>query len=149
VKEVDLDALNQARGGFNENIGLTFVAASEDEVVAELTVKPELQQPYGIVHGGVHCAVIETVCSTGAAIAAMKNNQSVVGLENSTSFIRAVREGKLTCRATPVTRGRKSQVWAGTVTDESGRTVATGRVRLLCLDSGSMLAGETVGLGGG
>ncbi len=145
MKDVDLDALNQARGGFNEALGLEFVAASADEVVARIEVKPHHQQPYGIVHGGVHCAMIETVCSTGAALAAMPRNQSVVGLENSTSFVRAMREGTLTCRATPVTRGRKSQVWSATITDDDGRTIATGRVRLLCLDEGTMLAGETVG----
>lgn len=145
MKEVDLDALNQARGGFNTTLGLVFVAASSEEVVAEIEVTPSHQQPYGIVHGGVHCAMIETVCSTGAALAAMPRNQSVVGLENSTSFVRAMREGKLTCRATPVTRGRKSQVWTATITDDHGRTIATGRVRLLCLDEGAVLAGETVG----
>jgi len=68
-----------------------------------------------------------------------------VGLENNTSFIRAVRAGtKLRAVATPVTRGRQTQVWQASIIDESDRVVATGRVRLLCLQSDQSLAGEPV-----
>jgi len=101
-------------------------------------------QPYGIVHGGVHTGIIEAACSTGAAIVAIARGQSVVGLENATSFITAVRSGTLRVTATPVTRGRRTQVWQATVTNDEGRTCATGRVRLLCLDQGSELAGKNV-----
>ena len=81
---------------------------------------------------------------TGAALAAMPRGQSVVGLENSTSFITAVRSGTLRVVAKPVTRGRRTQVWEAVVTNEAGKTCATGRVRLLCLDAGGELAGETL-----
>jgi uncharacterized protein (TIGR00369 family) len=138
------EMLNAHRGGWNEAMGLRFVRATVDEVVAELEIGREHQQPYGIVHGGVHAGVIETLASTGAALSAGTRGQSVVGLENNTSFIRAVRSGKLRATATPVTRGRRSQVWQGTIVDEEGRVVATGRVRLLCLEPGAELGGETV-----
>ena len=70
----------------------------------------------------------------------------MVGLENHTSFVRAVREGKVTIRATPVTRGRRTQLWEAVARDEQGRIVSTGRVRLLCLDPDAELAGEAVGV---
>jgi hypothetical protein len=73
----------------------------------------------------------------------------VVGLENQTSFVRAVRDGKLRVTATPLTRGRKSQLWEGRVEDEAGRLVAIGRVRLLALESGEALAGKAAGIEGG
>lgn len=125
-------------------MGLRFVTASPDECVGELTIGPQHLQPYGIVHGGVHAGIIESACSTGAAVAAMGRGQSVVGLENSTSFIRAARGGTLRVTARPVTRGRRTQVWEATVTDEAGQVLATGRVRLMCLDPGTELAGKTV-----
>jgi uncharacterized protein (TIGR00369 family) len=69
----------------------------------------------------------------------------VVGLENNTSFIRAVRAGvKLRAISTPVTRGQRTQVWEAKVIDEDDRIVATGRVRLLCLENDQALAGEQV-----
>ena len=122
-------------------MGLRIKKATRDEVVGELDIDDRHLQGYGIVHGGVHAGVVETLCSIGAAVAAMERGQAVVGLENHTSFLRAAREGRLIATAVPLTRGRRSQVWEGTVRDAGGRTLATGRVRLLCMDAGSDLAG--------
>jgi len=130
--------------GWDDVMGLRIVSASRDEVVAEYVVDARHHQPYGIVHGGVHCSAVETVCSTGAGMDAIARGQSVVGVENHTSFVRAVRAGKITVRARPITRGRRSQLWEAVARDEQERIVSTGRVRLLCLDAGSELAGETV-----
>lgn len=130
--------------GWDAIMRFHYVRATRDEVVMEYEVDAIHCQPYGIVHGGVHCGAIEATCSTGAAMDAMARGQSVVGVENHTSFIRAVRAGRVQVRATPITRGRRTQVWEATARDQAGRVVATGRVRLLCLDPGSELAGETV-----
>ncbi len=136
--------LNANLGGWNNAMGLRFTRVTPDECIGEVTIAPIHLQPYGIVHGGVHCGIIEAACSTGAAIVALGRNQSVVGLENATSFIAAARTGVLKVHATPVTRGRRTQVWQAVVTDEAGKTLSTGRVRLLCLDAGSELAGKNV-----
>ncbi|HWZ43167.1 MAG TPA: PaaI family thioesterase [Candidatus Saccharimonadales bacterium] len=121
-----------------------FVHATADEVTAEIDVGPQHHQGYGIVHGGVYSGLIETVASVGAALFAGKNGQSVVGLENTTSFLHAVREGKLRATARPLMRGRRTQVWETSVIDGKGRVVAAGKVRLISLDAGTALAGETV-----
>lgn len=145
--EADLSAtLNATLDGWNAAMGLRFVRATADEVTAELQIGPTHRQPYGLVHGGVYAGIIETVTSVGAALFAMSRGQSVVGLENSTSFLHAAREGMLRVTARPLSRGRKTQVWEGTVTDETQRVVATGRVRLICLEAGAAVAGETVRL---
>lgn len=114
---------------------MTVVRASVDEVVVEWEVKPNHHQPAGIVHGGVYCSAIETACSLGATLSARSRDAEMgaVGLENHTSFIRAVRSGKLTAIATPITRGRRTQVWEAEIRDADGRLAATGRVRLLCV----------------
>ena len=132
--------------GFDRELGLTYLEVTPDGGCAQLQITDKLLQPYGIVHGGVHTGIIEAACSTGAAIVAMSRGQSVVGLENHTSFLRAVRSGTLHAVAKPLTRGRKTQVWEAVVTNDAGRTCATGRVRLLCLDAGSELAGEAAGV---
>lgn len=130
--------------GFDQAMGFRFVSATRDEVVLEYEVSDAHLQPYGIVHGGVHCAAVETACSTGAGMDAVTRGMSVVGVENHTSFIRAVRRGRIRVTATPLTRGRRSQVWEASVRTEDGKLVASGRVRLLCLDAGTELAGEEV-----
>ncbi len=132
------DPLNRAPG-WSREMGLRLLTATEDEVTCEWEVGEKHLQPYGIVHGGVHCGVVETLASIGAAVVAMPRGQQVVGLENHTSFIRAVRSGKLTGTARPVTRGRTTQVWDAWIRDEQGNLVAQGRVRLLCVDQGRAL----------
>lgn len=133
--------INQHLGGWNVAMGLSFVTATADLIVGEVVIGPQHLQPYGIVHGGVHCGIIEAACSTGAAVHAAATGQTVVGLENSTSFLRACRGGKLKVTARPLTRGRRSQVWEAVVEDESGKAVASGRVRLMCLEPGASIAG--------
>lgn len=125
--------------GWRKEMGVTILTASPDEVTCEWEVSEKHLQPYGIVHGGVYCGVIESLASYGAALVAMPRGQQVVGLENNTSFIRAVRSGRLTGNARPVTRGRTTQVWEAWIRDPEGRLVAQGRVRLLCIDQGQPL----------
>ncbi|MDQ6899891.1 MAG: PaaI family thioesterase [Candidatus Dormibacteraeota bacterium] len=128
----ELRAHIEASGWVSE-MGLHILSAGPDEVIARLDLSAKHHQGYGIVHGGVHCGVVETLASVGAAAVAHPRGQRVVGLDNHTSFIRAVSEGTLSARAIPVTRGRTTQVWAVELKDEEGRLVARGQVRLLCL----------------
>ena len=120
-------------GGWVKAMGIVVTRATVDEVACEWTVDDKHHQAYGIVHGGVHAGVIETLASIGAALVAMPRKQRVVGLENNTSFIRAVRSGTLRATARPVTRGRTTQVWEAWIRDEEDKLVAQGRVRLLCV----------------
>jgi uncharacterized protein (TIGR00369 family) len=130
----ELVAMVNAMPGWVKEMGVRILTASPDEVTCEWEVGDRHHQAYGIVHGGVHCGVIETLASVGAAIVAHPRRQRVVGLENSTSFIRAVRAGTLRGVARPVTRGRSSQLWEAWIRDDKGQLVAQGRVRLLCVD---------------
>lgn len=141
-----LELINTHLGGYNTAQGLVFVKADPDEFVAEIHVGPRHHQPYGLVHGGVYAGMIEAVCSTGATLTVMGENKSAVGLENTTSFLRAVRSGILRCSATPLFLGKRSHVWEARVVDGDGRLVATGRVRLMILESGAQAGGETVEL---
>jgi 1,4-dihydroxy-2-naphthoyl-CoA hydrolase len=143
--EVVVEA-NSNPGGYNVAMGLSFVSATAEEVVAELTVGPQHLQPYGIVHGGVYCGIVETICSVGASVFSAGAGQAVVGVENHTSFLRAVRSGTLRATAVPLSRGRRTQIWEASIRDGQERLVATGRVRLLCLEPDSQLAGEKVSL---
>jgi 1,4-dihydroxy-2-naphthoyl-CoA hydrolase len=138
MPEALVEKLNRHTGWVKE-MGIVILAASPDEVSCEWEVRDKHHQPYGIVHGGVHCGVVETLASLGAALVAKPRGQRVVGLENSTTFIRAVRSGKLHAVARPVTRGRSTQVWEAWIRDDKEQLVAQGRVRLLCLDENKSL----------
>jgi uncharacterized protein (TIGR00369 family) len=111
-----------------------------------MVIGPHHRQPYGLVHGGVYAGIVEALASIGAALNVMPHGRSAVGLENHTSFLRACRGGTLRASGIPVTRGSRTHVWEVTVTDEEGRTAATGRVRILVLDTESAVAGGTLGI---
>jgi 1,4-dihydroxy-2-naphthoyl-CoA hydrolase len=136
--------LNAARGGFEIAMGLTFTHASQQEVRCTVPVGAHLTQPYGLVHGGVYASIVETLASVGAALVGMPRGQTTVGLENSTTFLRATRAGTLTGIGSPLHTGRTTQVWEVEVRDDEGRLVAKGRVRMQCLERGARVAGETV-----
>jgi uncharacterized protein (TIGR00369 family) len=116
-------------GGFIRQLGIEFLETSGDKVVAVLDLRPEHHQPYGIVHGGVHSSIVETVASTGAGEWYGERGQ-VVGVNNSTDFLRAVRDGRLTATGQPVHRGRLQQLWLVEIRDADERLVARGQVRL-------------------
>lgn len=121
-------------GGFTDLLGLDIVEASGDRVVITWKVRPELLQPYGIVHGGVHSSVVETAASVAAAHW-LGERGKVVGVSNQTDFLRAAREGELRAVATPIHRGRLQQLWQVEISDEQERAVARGQVRLQNLEN--------------
>lgn len=116
-------------GNFVEYLGVDFTEVSGEKVVATWQARAELHQPYGIVHGGVHCSLVETLASVGAA-AWLGDQGKVVGVNNNTDFYRAVRTGTMTSTATPLHQGRSQQVWVVETVDEEGRLTARGQVRL-------------------
>ena len=121
---------------FDAEIGLTYTEVTPDGIRAELTVKPTLLQPMGIVHGGVWCSVVESLASVSAYVWLSANGGgNVVGVNNSTDFLRAVTEGTVHAVSEPIHRGRLQQLWLVTITDDRDRLVARGQVRLQNLEA--------------
>ncbi len=141
-----LELINENIGGYNNALGLRFTRATPDEYIAEIEINDSHLQPYGLVHGGVYAGMIETLCSTGAALTVWAENKHTVGLENTTSFLKAVRSGRLRGTARPLMLGRRSHVWEAVIHDDRDRLVAAGRVRLMVLEPGAQAGGATVEL---
>jgi 1,4-dihydroxy-2-naphthoyl-CoA hydrolase len=118
--------------GFDDVLGLKVLDLTPDGGRAELTITDELLQPWGIVHGGVYCSIIESLASTSANtwLNAEGDGGTVVGVNNNTDFLRAISSGTVTAVSTPIHRGRRQQLWLITITGEDDRVVARGQVRL-------------------
>lgn len=130
MADLSAEQLNEiSKGTFADLLGLRVTELGPDRVRGEWTVTPQLHQPAGIQNGGVLCTVVETLASTGGA-AWYGERGVVVGVNNNTDFLRAVRDGKLSAEATPLHRGGMQQLWQVVVTDEDGRLIARGQVRL-------------------
>ena len=119
----------QLEVGLISHLGIRVEEASGDRVVLACPVTPALFQPYGLVHGGVHATLAETAASVGGALW-LGDRGKVVGVSNHTDFLRAVRGGELRAEATPLARGRTTQLWQVEIRDEQHRLVAHAKVRL-------------------
>ncbi len=146
IPENVIELINENLGEYNNALGLRFTKATPDEYVAEIEINDSHLQPYGLVHGGVYAGMIETLCSTGAALTVWEEKKTAVGLENTTSFLKAVRSGCLRGTARPLVLGKRSHVWEARIHDDRDRLVATGRVRLMVLEPGAEAAGVRVEL---
>jgi 1,4-dihydroxy-2-naphthoyl-CoA hydrolase len=133
-----MELVPDAVAGFARLIGLEFDEATGDRVVARCTVRPDLLQPYGILHGGVHCAIVETAASVGAALW-LADRGHVVGVSNQTDFLQAVRDGDLRAEGLPLHRGRSQQLWTVEIRNSGERLVARGQVRLQNVHSAAAL----------
>ena len=120
---------SELQRGFLKLVGLRIEQASGDRVVLTCPVTPDLHQPFGLVHGGVYATLAETAASVGASLW-FGDRGKVVGVSNHTDFLRAVRRGELRAEATPLSRGRTTQLWQVEVADEQGRLIAHAKVRL-------------------
>lgn len=128
---------------FVGHTAIEVVEASADRAVGRIIVEPYHHQPYGVVHGGVYCTLVETMASTGAAYWALSQGMmGCVGVSNTTDFLRSTREGTLIGDATPIHRGRTQQLWEVAVTrQEDGKLVARGQVRLQNLTDDQVIGG--------
>ncbi len=117
-------------------LGLEVLEAGPERVVARLEAKPLHQQPYGILHGGVYCSIVEGVASFGAGRnARARGLKGVVGVSNSTDFLRSHSEGELRAEGRPLHAGRRQQLWEVLIhRSADGALVARGQVRFQVLD---------------
>jgi uncharacterized protein (TIGR00369 family) len=120
----DLSAFMQAAG-----LHLTEVDASR--VVGWIELGPEHHTPWGVVHGGVYTAAIETAASIGASTAVRADEQIAVGVHNATDFLRPMTTGRVDVVAEALFQGRTQQLWDVVITRaDDGKPVARGQIRL-------------------
>ena len=111
------------RGTLAELLGIRFVEAGLDRVVAELPVRDALTTVAGAVHGGTLMALADTV-GAAATVLNLPPGATTTTLESKTNFLAAGRGGTLRAEATWLHRGRRTMVWQTRVTDASGRLLS-------------------------
>jgi uncharacterized protein (TIGR00369 family) len=104
---------------------------SGTRVTGTVELGPDQHTPWGVVHGGVFCTVVESAASIGASAAVIDRGQFAVGVNNNTDFIRSATDGRLDVVAEPIQQGRTQQLWQVVLTRaDDGKLVARGQVRL-------------------
>jgi uncharacterized protein (TIGR00369 family) len=121
---MDIAKLQDAHAGtLSETLGIRFVEATKDRVLAELTHRPPLTTVGGALHGGTLMAFADTV-GAAATFLNLPSGATTTTLESKTNFFAAGRGGTVRAEATPLHRGRRTMVWQTRVTDEAGRLLS-------------------------
>jgi 1,4-dihydroxy-2-naphthoyl-CoA hydrolase len=110
--------------------------AGATRVVGSIAADERHHQPWGLIHGGLYTAAIETFATTGAFEAVKDRGQQAVGVTNITDFLRPHRSGRLAVVATAVHQGRSQQLWQVEIRrPDDDKLVARGQVRLQNIDA--------------
>lgn len=120
-----LEKINSMKMPFAELKGVKFVEAELDRVVAQMVVRPDLCTLRRTIHGGAVMALADSVGAAATVINLPEDAKGTTTIESKTNFIGGAREGStVTATATPVHRGRRTQVWQTRLETEDGKLVA-------------------------
>lgn len=135
------DVLARARasnaGLLVEHLGIEFVAAGDDWLEARIPVVQHNKQPAGLLHGGAAVVLAETLASVACYCTLDHSSQTCVGLEINANHLRGAKDGHVTGRATPIHRGRSTQVWDIRLRDDAGRPTCISRCTMAILSTKS------------
>jgi 1,4-dihydroxy-2-naphthoyl-CoA hydrolase len=127
LPDVDLASAS----AFVASSGFVVTAIGGKRVAGHVDLGPDQHTPWGVVHGGVYCTVVESAASIGASAAVVDNGQFAVGVSNNTDFLRPMTTGRIDVVAEPIQQGRTLQLWQVILTRaDDGKQVARGQVRL-------------------
>jgi len=119
-----MEILRDNRLPFADHIGLEFVSADKDKVIARMTVTPQLCTKPAILHGGAVMAFADTIGAAGA-ILNLPEGAWTTTIESKTNFVAAAPVGTVAVgEATPIHRGRRTMIWQTKVTTSEGRLLA-------------------------
>jgi 1,4-dihydroxy-2-naphthoyl-CoA hydrolase len=119
-----LERINETKLPFAELLGIQFVSASPDKIVAEMTVKEELCTIPAVLHGGAIMAFADTLGAMGTIIN-LPQGAGTTTIESKTNFVAPAPVGtRVIGETTPVHRGRRTMIWQTRISAAEGRLVA-------------------------
>jgi uncharacterized protein (TIGR00369 family) len=120
-----LEKIQSMKMPFAELKGVTFTEAGMDRVVAKMLVRPDLCTLRNTIHGGAVMAFADSVGAAATVINLPADAKGTTTIESKTNFIGGAKEGAtVIATATPVHRGRRTQVWQIRLETEDGKLVA-------------------------
>jgi 1,4-dihydroxy-2-naphthoyl-CoA hydrolase len=116
--------------GPGEAIGLTYEEIGPELVRASVPVAPLIQQPAGLVHGGIYPLIAESITSNATARVVAPDGMFPLGQSNSATFLRPITAGRVHATARRRHAGRSTWIWDVEITDDSDRLCAMVRMTI-------------------
>ena len=128
-----LDRLVATGGGaLTRKMGIEFLELSAERSVATMPVDGNTQV-IGLLHGGAHVVLGESLGSISSAIHAGPGRYAV-GIEINATHSRSITDGVVTATCTAIVLGRTLCTHEIAVTDEQGRRLSTVRMTNMLRD---------------
>lgn len=125
---------NRAPNTLVERIGIEFIEVGPDFLKARMPVDARTVQPARILHGGASVALAETLGSMAAYLCIDPEKKTVVGLDINANHVRAVRDGDVVGKVTPLHLGRSTHIWQIRIQDDHDRLVCIARITMAILE---------------
>ena len=120
-----LAKINALKMPFAELMGVSFTEVEKDRIVARMLVRPDLCTLNHTSHGGAVMALADSVGAAATVINLPEDAKGTTTLESKTNFVGGAKEGTtVVATATPVHRGRRTQVWQTRLETADGKLVA-------------------------
>ncbi|QCI63495.1 PaaI family thioesterase [Phreatobacter stygius] len=120
-----LDKIRSFPLPFAALLGIDYVEAGPDRIVARLLVREDLCTAGSAIHGGAVMAFADTLGAAATVVNLPEGTKGTTTLESKTNFVAAAKVGTtVTGTTTPVHRGSRTQVWQTRIEREDGKLVA-------------------------
>ena len=130
-----LEKINSAnKNTLMETLDIEFVDIGKDFLVAKMPVTSKVYQPDGVLHGGATVALAESVGSAVSYMSVDYMNQTIRGIIISANHLKSVNEGYVYARATPIHKGRSTQLWEIKITDDNNNLVSHCKLSTMVLN---------------
>ena len=134
-KEDILKRINSAnKNSLMETLKMDFIDVGDDFLIAKMPVNSRVSQPDGVLHGGATVALAESVGSAASYLSIDRDSQVVRGIVVSANHLKSVTEGFIYAKATPIHKGRTTQLWEIRVTDDNDNLISHCKLSTIILN---------------
>jgi len=116
-------------------LGIEFTEVGEDFISGKMPVDHRTRQPFGILHGGAHVVLAETLGSLAANLVIEPNKGHAVGLDINSNHLKSIKEGYVYGVARPIHIGGATQVWEIKISDENNNLLNISRLTMFVVRS--------------
>lgn len=117
-----LNSMN--KNSLEKTLEIEFIDIGDDFLIAKMPVTSKVHQPDGVLHGGATAALAESVGSAASYFSIDKNNQMIRGTMISVNHLKGISKGFVYAKASPVHKGRTTQLWKIEIKDESDNLIS-------------------------
>jgi len=134
-KEKILEKINSSnKNTLMATLDIEFIDIGEDFLVAKMPVTSKVYQPDGVLHGGATVALAESVGSAVSYMSVDYMNKTVRGIVISANHLKSVKDGFIYARATPLHKGRSTQLWEIKITDDDNNLISHCKLSTMVLN---------------